>query len=94
MVSLRPSPYGAEPIITPCCKPESNKIENSFIHCCVHRGGLQMSLVGLSFQLGSSLFIWLYRFEPVQSLRSSTHVRLGLMKHEVYRKNSRCTFFT
>ena len=48
----------------------------SFIHCCVHCCGLQMSHVKLRFS--AALCIWSYRFEPVQSLRSSTHARLGL----------------
>ena len=50
---------------------------HSFVQCCLHCGGLQMSHVSLSFPL-SALLIWSYLFEPVQSLRLSTHVRLGL----------------
>ena len=36
------------------------------------------STVPFKFLFSTALFIWSYRFEPVQSIRSSNHVRLGL----------------
>ena len=48
-------------------------LHHSFIHCYIHCLGLQMSQI-----FSADLFIWSYRFERVQFLRSSTHVRLGL----------------
>ena len=45
-----------------------------FIHYIIHCCGLHQCKVLLS----AALFMWLYCFEPVQSLRSLTHVCLGL----------------
>ena len=47
---------------------------HSFIHCCVHCSGWQMFHVSLLFSL---LSLSGHHFEPVQFLRSSTHVRLS-----------------
>ena len=48
------------------------------IHHSVLRPLLWVANVPCKFLLSAAIFIWLYRFKPVESLRSSTHVRLGL----------------
>ena len=50
---------------------------SSFIHLLM-RPLLWVVNVPCKSLLSAAVFIWSYRFEPAQSLISSTHVRLGL----------------
>ena len=52
-------------------------IGDHFFHSLLHPL-LWVANVPCKSLLSAALFIWSYRLEPVQSPRSSTHVRLGL----------------
>ena len=54
-----------------------NLLIPAFIHS-VLRPLLWVANVPCKSHLSAALFIWSYRFEPVQSFRSSNNVRLGL----------------
>ena len=59
-------------------KNSKNKVMMSYTIHRVLRPLLWVANVPCKHLVSAALFICSYRLEPVQSLRSSTHVRLGL----------------
>ena len=59
------------------CVKRRPLVDSSFIHSAL-RPLLWVANVPCKRLVSAALFIWSYHFEPVQYLRSSTHVRLGL----------------